>query len=150
MFVYRSLAFAVLLLTVSFTGCTESSPNRTIVTFQIDSDGDDFWIYLYTVPRIKMGNFTILTSLEDDTISSVFTHQKKISLNDLEKDSEGYSNLTLAVDVSEVFWELNCKIRLNSDFTEDKPILDVIILEDNSESLKEWKLPYSTPMDYKS
>jgi hypothetical protein len=139
-----------LLLTVSFAGCTESSPNRTIVTFQIDSDGDDFWIYLYTVPRIKMGNFTILTSLEDDTISSVFTHQKKISLNDLEKDSEGYSSLTLAVDVSEVFWEFNCKIRLNSDFTEDKPILDVIILEDNSEILKEWKLPYSTPMGYKS
>ena len=102
MFVYRSLAFAVLLLTVSFTGCTESSPNRTIVTFQIDSDGDDLWIYLYTVPRIKMGNFTILTSLEEDTISSVYTHQKKISLDDLDKDSEGYSSLALSVDLSEV------------------------------------------------
>ena len=150
MFVYRSLAFAVLLLTVSFTGCTESSPNRTIVTFQIDSDGDDLWIYLYTVPRIKMGNFTILTSLEEDTISSVYTHQKKISLDDLDKDSEGYSSLALSVDLSEVFWEFNCKIRFNSESTEDKPILDTIVLKENSESFKEWKLPYSTPMDYKS
>ena len=150
MFVYRSLAFAVLLLTVSFTGCTESSPNRTIVTFQIDSDGDDLWIYLYTVPRIKMGNFTILTSLEEDTISSVYTHQKKISLDDLDKDSEGYSNLSLLVDLSEVFWEFNCKIRFNSESTEDEPILDAIVLKENSESFKEWKLPYSTPMGYKS
>ena len=150
MFVYRSLAFVLLLLTASLTGCTESSPNRTIVTFQIDSDGDDFWIYLYTMPRIKMGNFTILTSLEEDTISSVYTHQKKISLDDLDKDSEGYSNLTLSVDLSEVFWEFNCKIRLNSESTEDKPILDVIILKEDSGSFKEWKLPYSTPMGYKS
>ena len=150
MVMYRSLAFVLLLLTASLTGCTESNPNRTIVTFQIDSDGDDFWIYLYTIPRTKMGNFTILTSLEEDTISSVYAHQKKISLDDLDKDSEGYSNLTLSVDLSEVFWELNCKIRLNSESTEDKPILDVIILKENSESLKEWKLPYSTPMNYKS
>ena len=73
---FRSIAFAIILLTTSLTGCTDSTPNRTIVTFQIDSDGEDYWIYLYTVPRTKMGNFTITSSLEIDTASSVYSLQK--------------------------------------------------------------------------
>ena len=60
------------------TGCTDSTPNRTIVTFQIDSDGEEFWVYLYTVPRTKMGNFTISSSTGtpfqvNDTASAVFS-----------------------------------------------------------------------------
>ena len=148
---YRSVAFVIILLTASFTGCTDSTPNRTIVTFQIDSDGEDFWVYLYTIPRIKMGNFTISTTGGDDTVTSVFSHQKKIDLDNMVEDEEGYVFFSFKADLSEVYWELNCKLRLSEDSTEEKTILDVIIINGDSEEgdSKEWKLPYSTPLNYK-
>ena len=148
---YRSVAFAMILLTASFTGCTDSTPNRTIVTFQIDSDGEDFWVYLYTIPRIKMGNFTISTTEGDDTVTSVFSHQKKIDLDNMVEDEEGYVFFSFKADLSEVYWELNCKLRLSDDSTEEKTILDVIIINEDSKEgdSKEWKLPYSTPLNYK-
>ena len=149
---FRSVVFAIILLAASFTGCTDSSPNRTIVTFQIDSDGDDFWVYLYTVPRTKMGNFTITSSDGNDTASSAYSYQKKISFDDLIKDSEDFISLTLRADLSDVHWELNCKLKVSLDSTDNKIILDVIILnEDDVDDYdeKEWKLPYSTPLNYK-
>ena len=149
---FRSVVFAIILLAASFTGCTDSSPNRTIVTFQIDSDGDDFWVYLYTVPRTKMGNFTITSSDGNDTASSAYSFQKKISFDDLIKDSEDFISLTLNADLSDVHWELNCKLKVSLDSTDNKIILDAIILnEDDVDDYdeKEWKLPYSTPLNYK-
>ena len=149
---FRSVVFAIILFTASFTGCTDSSPNRTIVTFQIDSDGDDFWVYLYTVPRTKMGNFTIVSSDGNDTASSAYSHQKKISFDDLTKDSEDFISFTFKADLSDVHWELNCKLKVSLDSTDNKMILDAIILnEDDVDDydLKEWKLPYSTPLNYK-
>ena len=148
---FRSVAFAIILLTASFTGCTDSTPNRTIVTFQIDSDGEDFWVYLYTVPRTKMGNFTIASNDGNDTASSAYSHQKKISFNDLIKDSEGFTSFTFKADLSDVHWELNCKLRVSPDSTDNKIILNAIILngddvDDYDE--KEWKLPCSTPLNY--
>ena len=148
---FRSVVFAIILLTVSFTGCTDSTPNRTIVTFQIDSDGEDFWVYLYTVPRTKMGNFTIVSNGGNDTASSAYSHQKKISFDDLIKDSEGFSSFTFKADLSDVHWELNCKLRVSPDSTDNKIILNAIILnEDDVDDYdeKEWKLPYSTPLNY--
>ena len=149
---FRSVAFAIILLTASFTGCTDSTPNRTIVTFQIDSDGEDFWVYLYTVPRTKMGNFTIVSNDRNDTASSAYSHQKKISFDDLIKDSEGFISFTFKADLSDVHWELNCKLRVSPDSTDNKIILNAIILnEDDVDDYdeKEWKLPYSTPLNYK-
>tara|TARA_Y100000814_G_scaffold246026_1_gene191303 strand:- start:199 stop:651 length:453 start_codon:yes stop_codon:yes gene_type:complete len=149
---FRSVVFAIILFTASFTGCTDSSPNRTIVTFQIDSDGDDFWVYLYTVPRTKMGNFTITSSDGNDTASSAYSFQKKISFDDLIKDSEGFTSFTFKADLSDVHWELNCKLRVSPDSTDNKIILNAIILnEDDVDDYdeKEWKLPYSTPLNYK-
>jgi len=149
---FRCVVFAVILLTSSFTGCTDSTPNRTIITFQIDSNGEDFWIYLYTVPRTKMGNFTIVSSDGNDTASSVYSYQKKISFDDLIKDSEDYTSFTFKADLSDVHWELNCKLKVSLDSTDDKIILNAIILdEDDSDDFdeKEWKLPYSTPLNYK-
>ena len=148
---FRSVVFAIILLAASFTGCTDSSPNRTIVTFQIDSDGDDFWVYLYTVPRTKMGNFTIVSNDGNDTASSAYSHQKKISFDDLIKDSEGFTSFTFKADLSDVHWELNCKLRVSPDSTDNKIILNAIILnEDDVDDYdeKEWKLPYSTPLNY--
>ena len=134
---FRSVAFVIILLTASFTGCTDSTPNRTIVTFQIDSDGEDYWIYLYSVPRIKMGNFTIITSLGTDTVSSVFSYQKQVSFDNMTKDEEGYVYFTFQVDLSEVFWELDCKLRLSSDSTDETIILDAIN-SNNGQEVKEW------------
>ena len=147
----RSVVFAIILLTASFTGCTDSTPNRTIVTFQIDSDGEDFWVYLYTVPRTKMGNFTIVSDDGNDTASSAYSHQKKISFDDLIKDSEGFTSFTFKADLSDVHWELNCKLRVSPESTDNKIILNAIILnEDDVDDYdeKEWKLPYSTPLNY--
>jgi len=148
---FRSVAFVIILLTASFTGCTDSTPNRTIVTFQIDSDGENYWIYLYTVPRIKMGNFTIASNSGNDTASSVFSHQKKITLDNMTEDEEGYSFHSFQADLSDVFWELSCKFRLSEYSTDDEIILEVIILNEDYEEGKseEWKLPYSTPLNYK-
>ena len=149
---FRSVVFAIILFTASLTGCTDSTPNRTIVTFQIDSDGDDFWVYLYTVPRTKMGNFTIVSDDGNDTASSAYSHQKKISFDDLIKDSEGFTSFTFKADLSDVHWELNCKLRVSPDSTDNKIILNAIILnEDDVDDYdeKEWKLPYSTPLNYK-
>ena len=144
---FRSVAFVMILLTASLTGCTDSTPNRTIVTFQIDSDGEDYWIYLYSVPRIKMGNFTIITSLGTDTVSSVYSYQKQVSFDNMTKDEEDYVSFTFQVDLSEVFWELECKLRLSSDSTDRKIILDAIDLN-NDQEVNEWKLPYSAPLNY--
>ena len=144
---FRSVAFVIILLTASFTGCTDSTPNRTIVTFQIDSDGEDYWIYLYSVPRIKMGNFTIITSLGTDTVSSVYSYQKQVSFDNMTKDEEGYVSFTFQVDLSGVFWELECKLRLSSDSTDGTIILDAINLN-NDQEVSEWKLPYSAPLNY--
>ena len=149
---FRSVVFATILLTASFIGCTDSSPNRTIVTFQIDSDGDDFWVYLYTVPRTKMGNFTIISSDGNDTASFVYSHQKKISFDDLIKDSEDFISLTFKADLSDVHWELNCKLKVSPDSTDNKIILDAIVLNEDDVGdydEEEWKLPYSTPLNYK-
>mgnify|MGYP000854166236 CR=1 FL=1 len=146
---FRTIVFAIILLTASFTGCTDSLPNRTIVTLQVDADGEDLWIYLYTVPRTKMDNFTISTSFSDDTVSSVYSHQKKISFDNLTKDADDYAFFTFQVDLSDVYWELICKIRFSSDSSDAKTVLEVVILSEDDEESEEWKLPYSTPLNYK-
>ena len=151
---FRSVIFAIILLSTSMTGCTDSTPNRTIVTFQIDSDGDEFWVYLYTVPRTKMGNFTIslnagTPSQVNDIASSVFSHQKNVSFDNLVKDSDNFVSFTFEVDLSEVYWELNCKLRISDDSTNDELVLDAIIVDGDDDEEKEWKLPYSTPLNYK-
>ena len=151
---FRSVIFAIILLSTSMTGCTDSTPNRTIVTFQIDSDGDEFWVYLYTVPRTKMGNFTISLNAGtpnqvNDIASSVFSHQKNVSFDNLVKDSDNFVSFTFKADLSEVYWELNCKLRISDDSTNDEFVLDAIIVDGDDDEEKEWKLPYSTPLNYK-
>ena len=151
---FRSVIYAIILLSTSMTGCTDSTPNRTIVTFQIDSDGDEFWVYLYTVPRTKMGNFTITLNAGtpnqvNDIASSVFSHQKNLSFDNLVKDSDKFVSFTFKADLSEVFWELNCKLRISDDSTNDEIVLDAIIVDGDDDEEKEWKLPYSTPLNYK-
>jgi len=124
------------------TGCTDSTPNRTIVTFQIDSDGDEFWVYLYTVPRTKMGNFTISLNAGtpnqvNDIASSVFKKKKNVSFDNLVKDSDNFVSFTFEADLSEVYWELNCKLRISDDSTNDELVLDAIIVDGDDDEEKE-------------
>ena len=88
-------------------------------------------------------------AISDDTVSSVYSHQKKISFVNLTKDANDYASFTFQVDLSDVYWELVCKIRFSSDSTDAKPVLDIVILSGGDEESEEWKLPYSTPLNYK-
>ena len=50
---YRALGIALMVATITFAGCQDTEPSRTIISLQIDSDGEDTWVYLYTIPRVK-------------------------------------------------------------------------------------------------
>ena len=139
-------------MTVAFAGCQESNPSRTIVSMQIDSDGENTWIYLYTIPRVKMGNLTITLNEDSKTLTSVFSHQRLISkeANSNITDSDGYFGLSVTADMSEVYWEYSCKIKIIPDpESEDNQVLaEVILTTDNEEELKVWELPYNVPLEY--
>ena len=65
--------------TIAFAGCQDTEPSRTIISLQIDSDGEDTWVYLYTIPRVKMSNLSLDVAGNKDTLSSVFSHQIHIT-----------------------------------------------------------------------
>jgi hypothetical protein len=119
---------------------------------QIDSDGEDTWIYLYTLPRVKMGNLTITFSEDHETLTSVFSHQRLISKEIMSNitDSEGYFDLLVTADLSEVYWEYSCKIKIISDLEfENNPVsAEVILTADIEEDPKVWELPYNVPLEY--
>ena len=141
-----------MLTTIAFAGCQESEPSRTIVSMQIDSDGEYTWIYLYTIPRVKMGNLTITFSEDHETLTSVFSHQRLISKEIMSNitDSEGYFDLLVTADLSEVYWEYSCKIKIIPDpESEDNQVLaETILTINNEEVLKVWELPYNVPLEY--
>ena len=139
-----------MLTTLAFAGCQEPDPSRTIISMQLDSNGETTWIYLYTVPRVKMGNFTIIFNEDSETLTSVFSHQKSISRDmfiDM-SDSEGYLNLSVAADLKEVYWNYSCKIKITSESDEDSFFAEVLFIEEDEEKQEIWKLPYNVPLDY--
>ncbi len=118
---------------------------------QIDSDGDDTWIYVYTIPRVKMDNLTISFNQDSETSTSVFSHQRLISkevMSDI-TDSTGYFTLSVAADLSEVYWEYSCRIKIipDSEFEENQVQAEVILTEDIEEEPEIWELPYNVPLD---
>ena len=141
-----------MLTTIAFTGCQESEPSRTIVSMQIDSDGEYTWIYLYTIPRVKMGNLTITFSEDHETLTSVFSHQRLISKELMSNitDSDGYFDLSVTADLSEVYWEYSCKIKIIADleFKNNLVSAEVILPADIEEEPKVWELPYNVPLEY--
>ena len=141
-----------MLTTIAFTGCQESEPSRTIVSMQIDSDGEYTWIYLYTIPRVKMGNLTITFSEDHETLTSVFSHQRLISKELMSNitDSDGYFDLSVTADLSEVYWEYSCKIKIIVDleFKNNLVSAEVILPADIEEEPKVWELPYNVPLEY--
>ena len=143
-----------MLTTIAFAGCQESEPSRTIVSMQIDYvDGEGTWIYLYTIPRVKMGNLTIGLNDDHETLTSVFSHQRLISeerMNDI-TNSEGYFELSVTADLYEVYWEYSCRIKISSDLDsgDDTVSAEVILTEDDEEEQAIWELPYNVPLEYK-
>jgi hypothetical protein len=148
---YRALGVFLILTTIAFTGCQESNPSHTIVSMQIDSDGENTWIYVYTVPRVKMGNLTIGLNEDSIELTSVFGHQRLISKETMSSitASTGYFNLSVKADLSEVHWEYSCKIKiiLDSESDEDQVSAEVILTEDIEEEPEIWELPYNVPLN---
>ena len=148
---YRALGAFLILTTIAFTGCQESNPSQTIVSMQIDSDGEDTWIYVYTIPRVKMGNLTISLNEDSVELTSVFSHQRAISKETMSNiiDSDGYFDLSVKADLSEVHWEYSCQINIISDSeSEDNQVLaEVILTEDIEEEPEIWELPYNVPLN---
>ena len=137
---------------VSMAGCQEAEPSRTIVSLQIDSDGEDNWIYVYTIPRINMGNLSIKIGGDNQTHSSVFSHQVHISNEEISNitDSEGYFPLIVSADLKNTHWEFICKMRITtSELDEELFLADVLIDDDGEEIVKVWQLPYNLPLEFK-
>ena len=146
---YRALGAFLILTTIAFTGCQESNPSQTIVSMQIDSDGEDTWIYVYTIPRVKMGNLTISLNEDSVELTSVFSHQRAISKETMSNitDSDGYFDLSVKADLSEVHWEYSCKIKIIPDSEDNQVLAEVILTEDNEEEPEIWELPYNVPLN---
>jgi len=137
---------------VSMAGCQDVESSRTIVSLQIDSDGENNWIYVYTIPRTKMGNLTITIGDRIEIHSSVFSHQIHISNEDIANitDSEDYFPLTILADLKNTHWEFTCKIRITpSELDEELFVADVLIDEDGEEVESMWQLPYNLPLEFK-
>ena len=151
--VYRAVGVFLILTTLAFAGCQEADPSRTIISMQIDSDGETTWIYLYTVPRVKMDNFTITFADDSETLASVFSHQRSLSSSEISSisDSDGYFDLTATADLKEVYWSISCKIKISvSKSDEDVFLAEVILLDGGDEETDVWELPYNIPLDYVS
>ena len=147
---YRTLWVALALVTVSFAGCQDTEPSRVIVSLQIDSDSEQTWIYLYTIPRVKMGNFTISLNNDDQTLASVFSHHRNFSNGNIETDAEGFLNLKVTADLSEVFWELSYKMKFITNSEDDSIQIDLITInDDGNEVLKTEQLPYNVALEYR-
>jgi hypothetical protein len=151
---YRALGMALMVAMVAFTGCQDTEPSRTIVSLQIDSDGEDTWIYLYTIPRVKMGNLSLDVAGNKDTLSSVFSHQIHINsteMDNLTKDTEGFFTFSAEADLSNVFWAFACKLRISESFENSKEsvVVDVLIDVNDEEIAKVWELPHNMHLEFK-
>ena len=105
---------------------------------------------MYTIPRVKMGNLTITLNEDSEILTSVFSHQRAISKESIDNitDSDGYFALSVTADLSEVYWEYSCKIKILSDSEDNQVSAEVILVTDNEEELKVWELPYNVPLEY--
>ena len=145
---------ALMVAMVAFAGCQDTEPSRTIVSLQIDSDGEDTWIYLYTIPRVKMGNLSLDVAGNKDTLSSVFSHQIHINSTEMDiltKDTEGFFTFSVEADLSNVFWAFACKLRISESFENSKEsvVADVLIDVNNEEITQVWKLPHNMHLEFK-
>ena len=102
---------------------------------------------------IRDSNLTILVGGVNETLTSVFSHQKHISKIEMENitDEGGYFDLYVAADLKKVFWEYNCKIRISQsdDAEDDKYIAEVLVEESDEELPTIWNLPHNKALEFK-
>ena len=151
---YRALGIALMVATIAFAGCQDTEPSRTIISLQIDSDGEDTWVYLYTIPRVKMGNLSLDVAGNKNTLSSVFSHQLHITsaeMDNLTKDTDGFFIFSAEADLSNVFWAFSCKLRISESFENNKElvVVDVLIDVNGEEDTQVWELPHNMHLEFK-
>tara|TARA_Y100001970_G_C13782462_1_gene626076 strand:- start:353 stop:658 length:306 start_codon:yes stop_codon:yes gene_type:complete len=100
-----------------------------------------------------MGNLTIAIGEDNETLPSVFSHQKQIIVKNIEEitDDEGYFSLYLAADLRAVQWEYNCKIKVTKEeeIDEDKFTAEVLVGQGDDEVQLEWSLPHNKALEFK-
>ena len=143
-----------MIATIAFAGCQDTEPSRTIISLQIDSDGEDTWVYLYTIPRVKMSNLSLDVAGNKDTLSSVFSHQIHINsaeMKNLTKDAAGFFTFSAEADLSNVFWDFTCKLRISETFENNEELIvaDVLIDVNDEEVAQVWELPHNMPLEFK-
>jgi hypothetical protein len=96
-----------------------------------------------------MGNLTISLNEDSVELTSVFSHQRAISKETMSNitDSDGYFDLSVKADLSEVHWEYSCKIKIIPDSEDNQVLAEVILTEDIEEEPEIWELPYNVPLN---
>ena len=136
----RVVAVSLLLLTAT-PSCQEPNPSRTIVSLQLDWDGEQAWIYIYSTPRVRMGNLTI--AFENDTLreTGVYTLQRSTDVIEV--------SLMVEAELAGVFWGFYGNVTLEDQGIEepDYHALVTILVEDGEPDEEDWELPRSRPME---
>ena len=136
----RLVAVSLLLLAAT-PSCQEPNPARTVVSLQLDWDGEQAWVYLYSTPRVRMDNLTI--TFGNDTLREpgVYTLQRAT-------DAVEFS-LTVEVELSGVFWGFSGNITLEDQGLEEPEYhaLVEIPVEGEEPDEEDWGLPHSRPLE---
>tara|TARA_B100000809_G_C15041986_1_gene495885 strand:+ start:487 stop:915 length:429 start_codon:yes stop_codon:yes gene_type:complete len=135
------LVVVSLLLLAATPSCQEPNPARTVVSLQLDWDGEQAWVYIYTTPRVRMDNLTI--AFGNDTLREpgVYTLQRAT-------DAVEFS-LTVEAELSGVLWGFSGNITLEDQGLEEPEYhaLVEIPVEDTEPREEDWGLPRSRPLE---
>ena len=136
----RLVAVSLLLLTAT-PSCQEPNPARTIVSLQLDWDGEQAWVYLYSTPRVRMDNLTI--AFGNDTLreTGVYTLQRSTDVTEF--------SLTVEAELVGVFWGFHGNVTLEDQGTGEPEYhaLVTIPIEDGEPDEEDWELPRSRPLE---
>ena len=137
----RFVAVSLLLLLTATPSCQEPNPTRTIVSLQLDWDGEQAWVYIYSTPRARMDNLTI--TFDNDTLREpgVYALQR-------ETDAIEFS-LTVEAELSGVSWGFSGNITLEDQGLEEPEYhaLVEIPIEDGEPDEEDWELPRSKHLE---
>ena len=136
----RLVAVSLLLLSAT-PSCQAPNPARTIVSLQLDWDGEQAWVYLYSTPRARMDNLTI--TFDNDTLREpgVYALQR-------ETDAIGFS-LTVEAELAGVFWGFYGNVTLEDQGSGEPEYhaLVTIPVEGGEPYEPDWDLPRSKHLE---
>ena len=136
----RFVVVSLLLLTAT-PSCQEPNPARTIVSLQLDWDGEQAWVYLYSTPRVRMDNLTI--TFGNDTLRESGVYALQRATNAVE------FSLLVKAELSGVSWGFSGNITLEDQGLEEPEYhaLVEIPVEDGEPDEEDWDLPRSTHLE---